>query len=185
MTGISSSATTTFSNAQLDPDSMPAMAALRLTDVSPRYRIVNVSLALCITTLLIAIICTLRFQPFFVLPEPLLLAFPFVLTGIITLGVVWVVYHVLADVRVKYSVREQDLNLQSGLLFQTLACQPILRVQHVEIKRGPLARLAGLASLQVFSAGGALHTFEIPGLPVETAQQLRQFVLDHKVLSAK
>lgn len=185
MTGIPSSATTAFSNDQLDPEGVPALAALVLTDVSPRYRIVNVSLALCITTLLMAIVCTLRFQSFFVLPEPLRLAFPFVLTGIVTLGVLWIAYHILADVRVKYSVREQDLNLQSGLIFQTLACQPILRVQHVEIKRGPLARLAGLASLQVFSAGGALHTFEIPGLPVESAQQLRQFVLDHKALSAK
>lgn len=185
MTGIPSSATTTFSNEQFGSEDVPALEALVLTDVSPRYRIVNVSLALCITTLLLTIVCTLRLQSFFVLPEPLQEAFPFVLAGIITLGAWWVTYHVLADVRVKYSIREQDLNLQSGLIFQTLACQPILRVQHVEIKRGPLARLAGLASLQVFSAGGALHTFEIPGLPVERAQQLRQFVLDHKALSAK
>jgi hypothetical protein len=34
--------------------------------------------------------------------------------------------------------------------------------------------------LQVFSAGGDMHTFQIPGLPVETAQQLRHFILQHK-----
>lgn len=175
----------TFSNEQLDAQGLPTLAALALTDISPRYRIVNISLALFITVLLCAVVVVLRLQPFFMLPDPLLSKFPFVLAGIIALGSGWIIYHLLADVLIKYSVREQDLNLQSGLVFQTLACQPILRVQHVEIKRGPLARLAGLASLQVFSAGGALHTFEIPGLPVERAQQLRQFVLDHKALSAK
>ena len=58
--------------------------------------------------------------------------------------------------------------------------QPITRIQHIELKRGPIERKVGLARLQVFSAGGEMHTFEIPGLPLETAQQLRQFILQHK-----
>jgi membrane protein YdbS with pleckstrin-like domain len=70
-------------------------------------------------------------------------------------------------------------------VFRGLSCQPILRVQHVEVKRGPFDRWAGLAKLQVFSAGGEMHTFEIPGLPLERAQRIRQYILDHKDVSAR
>ena len=58
-----------------------------------------------------------------------------------------------------------------------------MRIQHIEIERGPLERSAGLATLQVFSAGGAHHTFEIPGLTYEKAIELRQFILNHKDVS--
>ena len=88
--------------------------------------------------------------------------------------------HFFADPLIKYALREQDLSLQSGLVFRSLSCQPILRVQHVELKRGPIDRKVGLAKLQVFSAGGALHTFEIPGLPIEDAESIRQFIISHK-----
>jgi membrane protein YdbS with pleckstrin-like domain len=60
--------------------------------------------------------------------------------------------------------------------------QPLSRIQHIELKRGPLERSAGLATSHVYSAGGGAHTFEIPGLPVEQAQGLRQFILQHQDL---
>jgi membrane protein YdbS with pleckstrin-like domain len=89
-------------------------------------------------------------------------------------------YTILSDKRKFYSLREQDLSYRSGLIFRKTVSQPMLRIQHVELKRGPIDRKVGLAKLQVFSAGGALHTFEIPGLPLETAENIRQFILDHK-----
>ena len=55
----------TFSNEQLDAQGLPTLAALALTDISPRYRIVNISLALFITVLLCAVVVVLRLQPFF------------------------------------------------------------------------------------------------------------------------
>lgn len=83
-----------------------------------------------------------------------------------------------------FALREQDLSYASGLIFKKVVTQPILRIQHIELKRGPVARKIGLASLQVFSAGGSLHTFEIPGLPLKTAEAIRHFILQHKDINA-
>jgi len=68
----------------------------------------------------------------------------------------------------------------SGLIFKKTVTQPILRIQHIELKQGPIDRKLKLANIQAFSAGGATHTFEIPGLEIKKAEALRQFVLDHK-----
>ena len=121
----------------------------------------------------------LRIQPFFDLPEELLTLYPVIAASISSLGVLILIYQFYADPLKQYALREQDIHYRHGLIFNNVISQPILRIQHVEIKRGPIERIAGLASIQVFSAGGAMHTFEIPGLKEATAQSIRSFILSH------
>ncbi len=175
----------TFSNEQIMQESLPHLERLVLEPISLKYRTLNLVFVAVFASVLIAIVSALRFNPFFELPEDLVFAYPFIVGVISVLGTLWFAYHWFADTKIKYAVREQDISKQSGLIFRGLSCQPILRVQHVEVKRGPLDRWAGLAKLQVFSAGGEMHTFEIPGLLLEQAEQIRQFILDHKDVSAR
>ncbi|BFT31295.1 hypothetical protein D210916BOD24_24710 [Alteromonas sp. D210916BOD_24] len=174
-----------FSNQQVMQSDLPALEQLELEPVSAKYRTMNLSFVTLLTLIIIGGISALRFNPFFALPEDLAYAYPFVIGVLFLLGAMWFSYHFFADTKIKYAVREQDICKQAGLIFRSLSCQPILRVQHVEVKRGPLDRWVGLAKLQVFSAGGEMHTFEIPGLPLESAEHLRQFILDHKDVSAR
>jgi membrane protein YdbS with pleckstrin-like domain len=174
-----------FSNEQITQHDLPQLEGLSLEPISLKYRTMNLFFVGVFATILITIVSALRFNPFFDLPEDLAYAYPFIVAVIGFLGTLWFTYHWFADTKIKYAVREQDISKQSGLIFRGLSCQPILRVQHVEVKRGPLDRWAGLAKLQVFSAGGEMHTFEIPGLPLEHAEQIRQFILDHKDVSAR
>ncbi|AUC89351.1 hypothetical protein CW735_15105 [Alteromonas sp. MB-3u-76] len=182
---FSASNTGGFSNEPLSQDDLPALEALPLTPVSKKYRLINLGVSATITLLILSVITTGRYQTFFSIPDELKRIFPYVFAVVAILGVLWFTYHFFADKKIKFAVREQDISKQSGLVFRQLSCQPILRVQHVELKRGPLARWAGLASLQVFSAGGEMHTFEIPGLEVDDANRIRQFILDHKDVSAR
>lgn len=157
---------------------------LALTSLSPKYRQINLIWSVCFGLILAAVITLLSSNLFFPLPEEIqpLVKWAYAVITIITL---WnVIYHYLADPLKQYALREHDLNYQSGLIFRALLSQPILRIQHIEIKRGPIERKAGLATLQVFSAGGVSHTFNIPGLEYDKAISLRQFILDHKDLAA-
>ncbi|MBT3133551.1 PH domain-containing protein [Alteromonas sp. ALT199] len=174
-----------FSNSQLGVDEIPTLKTLTLLPISKKYRALNIFSIGLIALVLGGIATAIRLQGFWTLPENLTLAYPYVVAGIVALGSVWALYHFFADVRIFYAIREQDISKQSGLIFRKLSCQPILRVQHVEVNRGPLDRWAGLASLQVFSAGGEMHTFEIPGLSIERAEQLREFILAHKDIGAR
>ena len=174
-----------FSNTVVSADQLPSLDTLVYEPLSPRYRTLNLAIAAAIFITLLVVVNFIRFQPFVTLPEGLLFAWPVVTTGLLALWGLLSVYHWLADPLLQFSLREQDLSVHKGLIFRSITCQPVLRIQHIELKRGPLERLAGLATLQVFSAGGAGHTFEIPGLPVAQAQKIRQFILDHKDVGAR
>lgn len=82
-----------------------------------------------------------------------------------------------------YLLREHDMSFYSGALFKVITVQPFTRLQHIEITRGPLERLFGLATLKLFSAGGAQHTMAIPGLLLAQAEYLRGSILDSKGLA--
>ncbi|MFT6270717.1 MAG: membrane protein YdbS with pleckstrin-like domain [Alphaproteobacteria bacterium] len=157
---------------------------IALASLSPKYRQINLIWGACFGVLLALIFATVTSGFFFELPEEIK---PYVIWGYVFIGFITLrdlIYHFLADPLMQYALREHDLNYQSGLIFRSLVSQPILRIQHIEIKRGPIERKAGLATLQVFSAGGMSHTFNIPGLVYEDAIALRQFILDHKDLAA-
>ncbi len=174
-----------FSNNQLNVEDIPNLQTLALLPISKKYRAINIFSIGLIALVLLSIATGIKYQPFWSIPEDLLKAYPYIVTAIVALATIWALYHVFADVRIFYAIREQDISKQSGLIFRKLYCQPILRVQHVEVNRGPLDRWAGLASLQVFSAGGEMHTFEIPGLTLDKAEQLREFILAHKDIGAR
>ncbi|MFC3092629.1 hypothetical protein DRW07_00240 [Alteromonas sediminis] len=148
--------------------------------VSPEYRRLNISISIVVSAVLLLIFAGIAHQPLFALPESLL-AFEWVAYGIIVFFSVWsVTYHWFADPKIRYVAREQDVVLHKGLIFRSITCQPVKRIQHVEIKQGPFERMRNLANLNIYSAGGVAHTFAIPGLSVESAEQLREFIMAHK-----
>lgn len=169
-----------FSNLPVSLAQQPPLEQLSWQGLSPRYLRLNVLLYSGSTVLFSLLWLALFWQPWWPLSESLS---PLVLWGGIAFSVygLWrSVYCYLAFSRKAYALRQHDLSFRSGLLFERCVTQPILRIQHIEIKRGPLERQTGLASLQVFSAGGAMHTFQIPGLPLEQAEAIRQLILQHK-----
>lgn len=168
-----------FSNEMVPTEHIPSALEVQFSDLSPRYRPSHMLTTGGIFTVILLILSGIRFQPFIPLPEELESLYPVVAAAILAVMFLSLLYIYFADPLKQYALREQDLNYRHGLFFKHLVTQPILRIQHVEIKRGPVERIMGLASIQVFSAGGAMHTFEIPGLTDETAQQLRAFILSH------
>jgi membrane protein YdbS with pleckstrin-like domain len=79
--------------------------------------------------------------------------------------------------RVKgYAIRSKDVSYKGGLLFFKMTSVPLNRIQHVEFAQGPLGRLFDLASVKVFTAGGATSDLTINGLTKEHAQRLRDYI---------
>lgn len=170
----------TFSNTDIIPENLPILEHIETQALSEKYRPVHIATGLVFYVIVALLSSITRFQPFVALPDNLVNAYPYVITITLLLAIITCTYRFFADPIKRYSIREQDISFTSGLFFRKTLCQPILRIQHIEIKRGPVERAAGIASLQVFSAGGAAHTFEIPGLDLTIAQKMRQFILDHK-----
>ena len=170
---------TSFSNQAVAIDEQPSISQLDYKPLSPRYRPTHMLTTGGVFAGILLLLSALRFQPFMALPQELAEFYPFLAIALFILSLAILSYQFFADPCKQYAVREQDIHYRHGLLFKKVVTQPILRIQHIEIKRGPVERLSALASLQVFSAGGAMHTFEIPGLPVDTATKIRSFILSH------
>lgn len=75
----------------------------------------------------------------------------------------------------RYDVTEHELHLQRGILILTWTLVPMVRVQHVNTKQGPILRHYGLASVEVATAAGAQ---EIPALAIDVADELRNRIAE-------
>lgn len=94
-----------------------------------------------------------------------------------------VVNAVLIPFRVRayrYALRQDDFVFRRGVIFQRQVALPYGRLQLVDINRGPLSGLLGLAELRLITAA-ASSGVTIPGIVLDDCERLR----DHLVAVAE
>jgi len=72
-----------------------------------------------------------------------------------------------------YRLDAKVLETRSGVWFRVVKLLPLSRLQHVDLRRGPLERAHGLASLALHTAGTHEATLVVPGLDADDAIRLR------------
>ncbi|AEQ98203.1 bacterial membrane flanked domain family [Xanthomonas oryzae pv. oryzicola BLS256] len=81
-----------------------------------------------------------------------------------------------------WKLDQHGLALQRGHLWQSDTRVPISRVQHVDLRRGPIERATRLTTLVVHTAGSRLNAVALSGLDQDDAERLRDRLarqLDH------
>jgi membrane protein YdbS with pleckstrin-like domain len=76
-----------------------------------------------------------------------------------------------------YAVRTHDIVYRSGWIFRRTQVCPFNRIQNCSLSRGPLERSYGLATLRLFTAGADGADLRLPGLPQQSAEAIRDFLL--------
>lgn len=173
-----------FSNAPVTPANIPEAQSQHFLSLSTTYIKVNVMCRLIGWFVFCAAFVGLIAQPWLTLPN---LIVQYATQLQITLAAIALFntgYGVIADKNKGYAIRENDFSYRSGVLFKSVISQPILRIQHVELNHGPIDRYFGLVRLEIFSAGGSAYTFAIPGLPKDTAGDIRTYILNHNDVTA-
>lgn len=160
-------------------DALPQAQSIPLTPISPLHAWFCLLMHTLVFAVLAVVSAFFLWQPWFDLVFFRDIA-PFTLAATLVLYVPFAGYRFVANRKLAYGVREHDITLRAGWYWRSMTTQPLLRVQHIEVERGPLERRAGLATLALFSAGGEQHTLSIPGLALARAEALRQFVLAYK-----
>ena len=79
--------------------------------------------------------------------------------------------------RWRYTVRDDDIWIREGVVWVTTTVVPFSRLQFVDTRQGPLDRVLGLASLQLYTAALGAQT-TIPGLAIAEAERLRERLAD-------
>jgi uncharacterized protein len=82
-------------------------------------------------------------------------------------------YPSLAFDRWGYRLEEDELLVARGVFFRSVTAIPRCRIQHVDTHQGPIEQWLRLARVQVYTASGLGADGVIPGVNLETAESLR------------
>lgn len=81
--------------------------------------------------------------------------------------------------RLKYRLTDRLLQVLRGWLFHVDTVVPLVRVQHIDVTRGPLDKMFGTATLVVHTAGTHNSIVSLPGLSPERAAEIRDTIRAH------
>ena len=81
--------------------------------------------------------------------------------------------------RLRYRLTGRLLQVLRGWLFHTDTVVPLVRVQHLDVVRGPLDKMFGTATLVVHTAGTHNSIVTLPGLEAERASEMRDQIREH------
>jgi len=165
--------TTGFSNSVILPDNLPAIEPEDFTPVDPRYLKL-----IYINHLISGVIIGLILLFLFILLQNEVPGWVGWTSGGVFIGII--IYSLiisrLSFFKRGYLIRERDIAYQRGLIRYRLTSIPFNRIQHVELIQSLIAKRMGLARIKVYTAGSAADDLEIPGLPLEVASRIREFL---------
>ena len=81
--------------------------------------------------------------------------------------------------RLGYRLSERLLQVVRGWMFHVDTVVPLVRVQHIDVTRGPIEKMFGVATLVVHTAGTHNSIVTLPGLAPERAGQIRDIIREH------
>lgn len=96
-----------------------------------------------------------------------------IVTTIVYVGFLCVFMSVITHLRYirwRYKLSKDYLEIERGIIVHKHTVIPFIRVQNTDTRQGPILRLMGLASITVSTAASSM---EIPGLPADEAETLR------------
>jgi hypothetical protein len=162
-----------FTNNPIDITQLPKFEEVQLKGLNPKYVTVllfNFSLLLI---LVIVGFSTLFYFNQDAFSNTIWMA---ILVGLVLILVGLVVFTKFSFQKKGYAFREHDAIYKSGLISETTTIIPFNRVQHVALHQGFISRKLGLASIELFTAGGSSSDLEIPGLLLADAQIIKNLV---------
>lgn len=164
-----------FKNTQIDHSDLPTTDTIEYSGLEKTYLNVSViSNAVLWFFLCIPFVTFILINPFELPSWTRLILIPlFLLFGCFSFYVIWKGFY-----KKGYALREKDIVYKEGLFWKSQTTVPYSRIQHCEVKQGPIERTFDISSLLIFTAGGNASDLSIPGLEPQDADRLKKFVLD-------
>ena len=162
-----------FENVEISLDELPSVGDLEWQPLDAGFRPRMIVERLITVAFLLAGSIVVSLVP----PVPFYPAL-MIIAGVVIAATALMIWPFMAIPRMGYVVRDKDIVFQSGVFWRKVTAIPFNRIQHVETSSSPLDRRFHLASLKVFTAGGAGGDLKIDGLGKDHAERLRALVLE-------
>ncbi|MFD2909608.1 PH domain-containing protein [Flavobacterium ardleyense] len=162
-----------FSNETIDLQNLPRFEEVKLKPLQKKYfQVMLVNFFVLFGLIFIGYILVFILNPF-EWPTTFING---ILPVIVLVCIASFFYIKLSFSKKGFAFRTHDAIFKSGLISESTTVVPFNRVQHVALHQGFIARNLGLASIELFTAGGSSSDLEIPGLLLEEAQQIKNMV---------
>ena len=162
-----------FTNSVLLPENLPEIMTEDFNGLDKRYlKIIFIRIAIFAILLAGGLISFILFSDEKI-PGLILAA---IISGIVILIVYSVIISILGFPKKGYLLREKDISYKTGIIFYKQISVTFNRIQHVEVSQGILAKIFGLSSVKIYTAGGSASDLSIPGLLSSDAQKLKAFI---------
>lgn len=161
-----------FINEIIDTKQLPKYEEVQLTSLHPKYWYVTL-INFVIVFVIIGIALGLfwfnteevaNYGSYFAIAYGIVLLFSLFLTRI-------------AYKKKAFAFRNHDVIYRKGIIATNTMVIPYNRVQHVALHEGFIARIFGLAKVEIFTAGGNASDLEIPGIAKEEAENIKQLLM--------
>ncbi len=163
-----------FSNQPINTSELPKFQEVNLLKPQSKYfNIILINISLISVVLIGGILIF-----FYMKPEVFSQRGKIVLgtLAFVFLGFLYIIYMLEFSKR-GYCFREKDVIYKEGFISQTTTLVPFNRVQHVALHQGLFSRFFGLASLELFTAGGSSSDLKITGLLLADAQNFKELII--------
>ena len=163
-----------FENSQVDIQQLPTIEDIEYQRLDPAYLKVKYISSFIFFAIMLGVI-------FYIRTYPLVSEHPTLANGLLGVWLVWAMINfslIKTSYNIEgYALREKDIVHIKGVFTRRQTSLPFNRVQHCEIKAGPIQRYFKLKSLEVYTAGGSSSDLRINGLHGENAQRLKEFII--------
>ena len=161
-----------FTNETIDTKQLPRYEEVQLTHLHPNYwkvTLINFTIVFLIIGIALGLFCynsneIVGYQVYFIISYFVILLFSLFLTRI-------------AFKKKAFAFRNHDVIYRKGIIATNTMVIPYNRVQHVALHEGFIARIFGLAKVEIFTAGGNASDLEIPGIAKEEAENIKQLLM--------
>lgn len=165
-----------FENLQVEPHQLPDIRQISWTPLEKayvKYSIVsNLSILGTLTIILLGLGFTHTFFDSW--------KWPLIGSGLLlTWAITAILFSIMGYQHKAYAIRQRDVLYKTGWIWRKSTILPFNRVQHCEVSQGPIERLFGLATLEIFTAGGSSSDMQIPGLIPETAHSIKDYIIHY------
>jgi len=165
--------TADFSNSVILPENLPLIESAEFNPIDQKY------LKILYINILIRTVAYggLLTGLFFIIIPDIPGFIPWIAAGLFLAIIVYsLIITRLSFSRRGYLIRERDIAYRRGLISFRLTSIPFNRIQHVELIQTVIAKQMGLAKIKVYTAGSSADDLVIPGLPLDVAGQIREFL---------
>lgn len=161
-----------FTNETLDLSTLPRYEEVILTQLHPKYWRVVV-----LNNLLLFLVVGIAFVfGIFWIDEVKEHFVPILLLFIILLAITFLLVRV-GYKKKGFAFRNHDVIYRSGIISTNTMVIPYNRIQHVALHEGFIARFFGLATVEIFTAGGNSSDLEIHGIEKSQAEDIKQLLM--------